>query len=150
MFVHACVGFVFVWCVPARCVFVCVCVCLCVFVCVCVCVCLLCVCVCLCLCVCVSFVTIWVRHCNWVGLCCAVQAGEKTRSINTIASTFKRQLSALEQTLLATTPHYVRCIKPNKVKGANRFDAPMILDQLLYRYVNPALSVPFFACHKHL
>ena len=57
---------------------------------------------------------------------------EKTRSINTIASTFRRQLNALEQTLLATTPHYVRCIKPNKLKAANLFDAPMILDQLLY------------------
>ncbi len=58
---------------------------------------------------------------------------EKTRSTSTIATTFKKQLTALEQTLLATTPHYVRCVKPNKRKRPNDFDAPMILDQLLYR-----------------
>ena len=61
-----------------------------------------------------------------------VPSQEKTRSTSTIATTFKRQLSALEQTLLATTPHYVRCVKPNKLKQPNFFDAPMILDQLLY------------------
>jgi myosin V len=57
---------------------------------------------------------------------------EKTRSINTIATTFKRQLAALESTLLSTRPHYVRCIKPNKLKSPNVFESHMILDQLLY------------------
>jgi hypothetical protein len=34
---------------------------------------------------------------------------------------------------MATTPHYVRCVKPNKMKSPSLFDARMILDQLLYR-----------------
>jgi hypothetical protein len=65
---------------------------------------------------------------------------EKTRSTSTIATTFKKQLTALEQTLMATTPHYVRCVKPNKLKKANLFDAPMILDQLLYRCASAAAA----------
>lgn len=34
--------------------------------------------------------------------------GGRTQSTSTIASKFKRQLGALNDTLLATTPHYVR------------------------------------------
>jgi len=57
---------------------------------------------------------------------------QKTSSVATIASKFKTQLGALNDTLLATTPHYVRCVKPNKFKKALLFDHPMILAQLLY------------------
>jgi len=58
--------------------------------------------------------------------------GAKTSSTATIASRFKQSLGALNATLLATTPHYVRCVKPNKLKRAHTFDHPMVLAQLLY------------------
>jgi hypothetical protein len=50
----------------------------------------------------------------------------------TIASKFKKQLAELNDTLMATSPHYVRCIKPNANKAAHDFDYRRILDQLLY------------------
>jgi hypothetical protein len=62
----------------------------------------------------------------------ATAAKQKTQSVSTIASKFKTQLAALNDTLLATTPHYVRCVKPNKVKKPHTFDHPMVLAQLLY------------------
>lgn len=36
------------------------------------------------------------------------------------------------QTLASTTPHYVRCIKPNKEKIPNVFTKEMVLEQLRY------------------
>ena len=50
----------------------------------------------------------------------------------TIASKFKSQLQVLYDALLATSPHYVRCIKPNALKRPNVFERPMVMDQLLY------------------
>ena len=61
--------------------------------------------------------------------------GGKRRSkkgASTIASKFKGQLHTLNSTLLATNPHYVRCVKPNTFKQTHSFDADMILGQLLY------------------
>lgn len=54
------------------------------------------------------------------------------KSVTTIASKFKTQLASLNETLLATTPHYVRCVKPNKVKASHNYDTEMVLTQLLY------------------
>jgi myosin heavy subunit len=63
-------------------------------------------------------------------------AKAKTQSVSTISSKFKTQLTALNDTLLATSPHYVRCVKPNRHKRSNllpqSFDHEMILTQLLY------------------
>ena len=50
----------------------------------------------------------------------------------TIGGRFKRQLKHLYDTLLHTNPHYIRTIKPNEVKRPQVFDAPKILEQLLY------------------
>ena len=55
-----------------------------------------------------------------------------SKSSATIASKFKGQLASLNSTLLATNPHYVRCVKPNSLKKTHTFDAEMILGQLLY------------------
>lgn len=62
----------------------------------------------------------------------ASRGGGNKKASSTIASKFKQQLAELYDTLLSTAPHYVRCIKPNKLKKAQVFDAPMILNQLLY------------------
>ena len=50
----------------------------------------------------------------------------------TIGGRFKRQLKHLYDTLLHTNPHYIRTIKPNEVKKPQVFEAPKILEQLLY------------------
>ncbi|KAL0809792.1 hypothetical protein ABMA28_011288 [Loxostege sticticalis] len=48
----------------------------------------------------------------------------------TVGSQFRASLSALMATLSATTPHYVRCIKPNDTKQAFQFDAKRAVCQL--------------------
>lgn len=45
---------------------------------------------------------------------------------------FRTQLDALMKTLNATAPHYIRCVKPNSVKKARIFEAPICLQQLRY------------------
>ncbi|XP_005184334.1 unconventional myosin-Va isoform X3 [Musca domestica] len=47
-----------------------------------------------------------------------------------VGSQFRDSLSSLIATLHATTPHYVRCIKPNDDKVAFKWDAPKIVQQL--------------------
>nr|XP_026483692.1 unconventional myosin-Va [Vanessa tameamea] len=48
----------------------------------------------------------------------------------TVGAQFRASLSALMGTLSATTPHYVRCIKPNDTKQAFQFDASRAVHQL--------------------
>ncbi|XP_047524100.1 unconventional myosin-Va isoform X1 [Pieris napi] len=48
----------------------------------------------------------------------------------TVGAQFRLSLSALMATLSATTPHYVRCIKPNDTKQAFQFDAARAVNQL--------------------
>ncbi|XP_038217594.1 unconventional myosin-Va [Zerene cesonia] len=48
----------------------------------------------------------------------------------TVGAQFRASLSALMGTLSATTPHYVRCIKPNDTKQAFQFDAARAVNQL--------------------
>ncbi|XP_049882517.1 unconventional myosin-Va isoform X2 [Pectinophora gossypiella] len=48
----------------------------------------------------------------------------------TVGSQFRASLSALMTTLSATTPHYVRCIKPNDTKQAFAFDPARAVNQL--------------------
>ena len=45
---------------------------------------------------------------------------------------FKDQLSVLMGTLAATAPHFIRCVKPNKLLKPSIFLAPMVLEQLRY------------------
>ncbi|XP_059058962.1 unconventional myosin-Va [Achroia grisella] len=48
----------------------------------------------------------------------------------TVGSQFRASLSALMATLSATTPHYVRCIKPNDTKQSFSFDPARAVHQL--------------------
>ncbi|XP_065086171.1 unconventional myosin-Vb isoform X2 [Ochlerotatus camptorhynchus] len=48
----------------------------------------------------------------------------------TVGSQFRESLTLLITTLHNTTPHYVRCIKPNEDKAAFRWEAPKIVQQL--------------------
>ncbi|XP_055621757.1 unconventional myosin-Va isoform X2 [Toxorhynchites rutilus septentrionalis] len=48
----------------------------------------------------------------------------------TVGSQFRDSLTLLITTLHNTTPHYVRCIKPNDDKAAFKWEAPKIVQQL--------------------
>uniref|UniRef100_A0A803V195 Myosin VC n=1 Tax=Ficedula albicollis TaxID=59894 RepID=A0A803V195_FICAL len=48
----------------------------------------------------------------------------------TVGSKFRNSLSLLMATLNATTPHYVRCIKPNDEKLPFEFDSKRVVQQL--------------------
>lgn len=50
----------------------------------------------------------------------------------TAGAQFKNQLISLVTTLGSTSPHYVRCIKPNQEKEAFYFSDEMVLSQLRY------------------
>lgn len=48
----------------------------------------------------------------------------------TVGSQFRDSLTLLMTSLNATTPHYVRCIKPNDVKTSFQFDSARAVQQL--------------------
>eukprot|EP01117_Protostelium_nocturnum_P014956 TRINITY_DN574_c0_g2_i1.p1 TRINITY_DN574_c0_g2~~TRINITY_DN574_c0_g2_i1.p1 ORF type:complete len:2184 (+),score=918.74 TRINITY_DN574_c0_g2_i1:142-6693(+) len=50
----------------------------------------------------------------------------------TAATKFKEQLLALVATLTSTSPHYVRCLKPNATKSPNEWDSELVMAQLRY------------------
>ena len=54
---------------------------------------------------------------------------------------FRSQLVSLMDTLSATDPHFIRCVKPNTVKKPRLYDAPMCLSQLHYAGVFEAVAI---------
>lgn len=57
--------------------------------------------------------------------------GNKSSKL-TLGGQFKQQLNHLMDTLNATFPHFIRCMKPNDTRSGNTFVATRILDQLRY------------------
>lgn len=55
---------------------------------------------------------------------------------------FRASLSALMATLSATTPHYVRCIKPNDTKEPFQFHPHRAVNQL--RYVSMEIYIDWY------
>ena len=71
-----------------------------------------------------------------------------------LAAQFTKQLDTLMATLNATEPHYIRCVKPNNDRAANRFLAPNVLEQLRYSGVFEAVAIrksgfPFRQTHAN-
>ncbi|XP_060520743.1 unconventional myosin-Va isoform X2 [Cylas formicarius] len=58
------------------------------------------------------------------------ESGAKKTHKKSVGSQFRESLNLLMTTLSATTPHYVRCIKPNDTKGAFNFNAKRAVQQL--------------------
>jgi myosin heavy subunit len=58
--------------------------------------------------------------------------GKKLASTVTVSFQFRSQLDILLLTLRATSPHYIKCVKPNSVKTRGVFDSNMVLEQLRY------------------
>jgi len=54
------------------------------------------------------------------------------KGATTLGAQFKSQLADLMRTLALTSPHFVRCLKPNHAKRAQLFDRPAVLRQLRY------------------
>lgn len=59
----------------------------------------------------------------------------------TIGGQFALQLTELRKRIGQTSPHYIRCLKPNQSLAANEFDNAMIADQLRYAGVLEAIRV---------
>ncbi|KAM7485326.1 hypothetical protein LguiA_001335 [Lonicera macranthoides] len=58
------------------------------------------------------------------------EESSKTSKFSSIASQFKQQLQSLLETLSATEPHYVRCVKPNNLLKPSIFENENVLQQL--------------------
>ncbi|KAK9033417.1 hypothetical protein V6N11_018450 [Hibiscus sabdariffa] len=58
------------------------------------------------------------------------QESSKSSKLSSIASGFKLQLQTLLETLSATEPHYVRCVKPNNALKPGIFENNNVLQQL--------------------
>ncbi|KAL6909325.1 hypothetical protein ACP4OV_001606 [Aristida adscensionis] len=54
----------------------------------------------------------------------------KATKFTSIGTSFKQQLQSLLETLSATEPHYIRCIKPNNVLKPGIFENSNVLQQL--------------------
>ena len=66
--------------------------------------------------------------------------GSNIRGIS-VASQFKTSLQELMSDLEKTTPHYVRCVKPNLIKQANSLDSGEVLRQLRYAGMMEAIRI---------
>lgn len=74
----------------------------------------------------------------------AANPGGKSKSASrSLASQFVAQLRELNDTIAATTSHYIRCIKPNSIfrPCSQVFDTPMSLRQLRFAGVFEAVSI---------
>jgi myosin heavy subunit len=59
----------------------------------------------------------------------------------TLAAKFKNDLDSLMSTLRLTSPHFIRCIKPNNDQAPNAFDAHLVLNQLKYSGLFEAIRI---------
>ncbi|KAL3647048.1 hypothetical protein CASFOL_008016 [Castilleja foliolosa] len=59
-----------------------------------------------------------------------VKLGKLASKKQSVATKFKGQLFKLMQQLESTTPHFIRCIKPNSQQNPGAFDKDLVLEQL--------------------
>ncbi len=74
----------------------------------------------------------------------STSASGRAKKRPTIGSQFKVQLDELRNRISNTTPHYIRCLKPNESLQANEFDKGIVADQLRYAGVLEAIRVSRF------
>ncbi|CAA3019655.1 myosin-6 isoform X1 [Olea europaea subsp. europaea] len=69
------------------------------------------------------------------------EESSKTSKFSSIGSQFKQQLQALLETLSATEPHYIRCVKPNNLLKPAIFENSNVLQQLRCGGVMEAIRI---------
>ncbi|GAB0099464.1 Neither inactivation nor afterpotential protein C [Sergentomyia squamirostris] len=75
------------------------------------------------------------ERCNSRGL------ASQSRAQQTVSTYFRYSLMDLLQKMVAGSPQFVRCIKPNDVKESKRFEAPKVLKQLRYTGVLETIRI---------
>ncbi|CAK9113680.1 High molecular weight form of myosin-1 (High molecular weight form of myosin I) (HMWMI) [Durusdinium trenchii] len=66
---------------------------------------------------------------------------EHRRQMVSLSSQFRRSLNELMESLYSTESRYIRCVKPNKDQVPDRFQSPMVIDQLRYSGVFEAVEI---------
>jgi myosin heavy subunit len=61
---------------------------------------------------------------------------KKVTKKQTLGGQFRNQLVGLVDTLRATTPHFIRCVKPNAAKKPNIFEGVLSLRQVEWKYAH--------------
>ncbi|KAK6145891.1 hypothetical protein DH2020_019760 [Rehmannia glutinosa] len=69
------------------------------------------------------------------------EESSKSSKFSSIGSQFKQQLQALLETLSATEPHYIRCVKPNNLLKPAIFENANVLQQLRCGGVMEAIRI---------
>ncbi|TXG72473.1 hypothetical protein EZV62_001052 [Acer yangbiense] len=69
------------------------------------------------------------------------EESSKSSKFSSIGSRFKQQLQSLLETLSATEPHYIRCVKPNNVLKPAIFENSNVLQQLRCGGVMEAIRI---------
>lgn len=67
--------------------------------------------------------------------------GSKRSSKLTLAAKFKKDLDSLMAALRSTSPHFIRCVKPNSQQKPVLIDSPLVLDQLKYSGLFEAIRI---------
>lgn len=65
----------------------------------------------------------------------------KSKRQQTLGSSFRSQLNKLISTIQQTSPHFIRCIKPNANNSSDEFDRVSVSEQLKYGGVLQAIQV---------
>ncbi|XP_015892138.2 myosin-6 isoform X2 [Ziziphus jujuba] len=71
----------------------------------------------------------------------SAEDSSKTSKFSSIGSRFKQQLQQLLETLSATEPHYIRCVKPNNLLKPAIFENKNVLQQLRCGGVMEAIRI---------
>jgi hypothetical protein len=69
------------------------------------------------------------------------KSANASSNMRTVGTQFKEQLHALMDSIYATTPHYIRCLKPNDQNVSDNFNRVRITEQLRYGGVLEAVRV---------
>ncbi|XP_055693301.1 myosin-IIIb-like isoform X2 [Lutzomyia longipalpis] len=75
------------------------------------------------------------ERCNSRGL------ASQSRAQQTVSTYFRYSLMDLLQKMVAGSPQFVRCIKPNDAKESKRFEAPKVIKQLRYTGVLETIRI---------
>jgi len=68
-------------------------------------------------------------------------SSKSANALQSVGSQFKEQLQSLMENIRSTTPHYIRCLKPNDSNQPDNFNRSRVTEQLRYGGVLEAVRV---------